>query len=43
MKIAVIGATGFLGSNIIKLISSRHEVIATYVNKKKKKKKKKKI
>lgn len=43
MKIAVIGATGFLGSNIIKLISSRHEVIATYVNKKKKRTKKKNI
>ena len=41
MKIAVIGASGFLGSNIIKLISSQHEVIATYVNKKKSELKKK--
>jgi nucleoside-diphosphate-sugar epimerase len=30
MKIAVIGATGFIGSNLIKHLSSRHQIIATY-------------
>ena len=41
MKIAIIGATGFLGSNILKLIPKKYEIIATYVNKEKKRLKKK--
>ncbi len=43
MKIAIIGATGFLGSNILKLIPKKYEIIATYVNKEKKRLKKKNI
>ena len=43
MKIAIIGATGFLGSNILKLIPKKHEIIATYVNKEKKRLNKKNI
>ena len=35
MKIAVIGATGFLGSNIIKHLPKKYKIIATYINKKK--------
>jgi len=35
MKIAVIGATGFLGSNIIKFLSKKYKIIATYNNKNK--------
>jgi len=33
MKIAVIGATGFLGSNIIKHFSKKIQIVATYKNK----------
>ena len=42
MKIALIGATGFLGSNMIKLIPTKYKILATYVNKDKKRLKKKK-
>ena len=35
MKIAVIGATGFIGSNLIKHLPKKHKIIATYINKKK--------
>ena len=35
MRIAVIGATGFLGSNIIKYLPKKHKIIATYNNKSK--------
>ena len=43
MKIALIGATGFLGSNMIKLIPTKYKILATYVNKDKKRLKKKNI
>ena len=43
MKIAIIGATGFLGSNILKLIPKKYEITATYVNKEKNRLKKKNI
>ena len=33
MKIAIIGATGFVGSNIIKFLPKEHSIIATYKNK----------
>ena len=36
MKIAVIGATGFIGSNLIKYLPKKYKIIATYINKKKK-------
>lgn len=35
MKIAIIGATGFLGSNLIKYLPNKYRIIATYINKKK--------
>lgn len=35
MKIAVIGATGFIGSNLIKHLPKKYKIIATYINKKK--------
>jgi nucleoside-diphosphate-sugar epimerase len=35
MKIAVIGGTGFLGSNILKFIPKNYLITATYTNKKK--------
>ena len=35
MKIAVIGATGFIGSNLIKEFSLKYKIIATYNNKSK--------
>ena len=35
MKIAVIGGTGFLGSNILKFIPENYLITATYTNKKK--------
>jgi len=35
MKISVIGATGFIGSNLIKKFPSKHKIIATYNNKSK--------
>lgn len=39
MKIAIIGGTGFLGSNILKFIPKNYLITATYTNKKKIKKK----
>ena len=39
MKIAIMGATGFLGSNILKFIPKNYLITATYTNKKKIKKK----
>ena len=35
MKIAVIGATGFIGSNLIKEFPLKYKIIATYNNKSK--------
>ena len=35
MKIAIIGGTGFIGSNLIKYLPKKHKIIATYINKKK--------
>lgn len=35
MKIAITGATGFLGSNIIKFLPQKYKIIATYNNKNK--------
>jgi nucleoside-diphosphate-sugar epimerase len=35
MRIAVIGATGFLGSNILKMLSKKFSIVATYTNKSK--------
>jgi len=35
VKIAVIGATGFIGSNLIKHLPKKYKIIATYINKKK--------
>ncbi len=43
MKIAVIGGTGFLGTNIVKYISSKHKILATYTSKDKKRLKRKNI
>jgi len=35
MKIAIIGATGFIGSNLIKYLPNNYKIVATYTNKKK--------
>ena len=35
MKIAIIGATGFLGSHIMKYVPKKYKIVATYKDKKK--------